>query len=236
MCFEQVSYRSSGLFRLTFAAPAYVPLMLSPVVTFAFFTIVAARTNTTLDATRLFTSLSLLLLLLQPLFYVFAGLMDLMSSLGCFDRIEQFLLADSRTDHRLMTRMSSESLNSYGGARPAAGNEDDIELVNLRTTPSTSANRLSAVSEIISVRDGCFGWTREGEPILRDINFSIQRGQLILLVGPVGSGKSTLLKALLGETPSSKGFVHLSTSRLAWCEQTHWLIVSGATQWTSSSR
>ncbi|MCO5582210.1 hypothetical protein L7F22_036101 [Adiantum nelumboides] len=37
-------------------------------------------------------------------------------------------------------------------------------------------------------------------PVLKDINFNVQRGQLIGITGPVGSGKSSLLLSLMGDT------------------------------------
>ena len=40
--------------------------------------------------------------------------------------------------------------------------------------------------------------------ILKDINFTINDGEFIIIVGPSGSGKSTLLHTLLGlEAPST---------------------------------
>jgi ATP-binding cassette subfamily C (CFTR/MRP) protein 1 len=66
--------------------------MISPVITFAVFTIIALRGNTSLDVSRIFTSLSLIILLTQPLFYVFIGIEELMASIGCFERIGKFLM------------------------------------------------------------------------------------------------------------------------------------------------
>lgn len=43
-----------------------------------------------------------------------------------------------------------------------------------------------------------------------------------MIVGPVGCGKSTLLKAILGEVPCMAGSVHLSSDRVAFCDQTPW--------------
>jgi len=50
--------------------------------------------------------------------------------------------------------------------------------------------------------------------ILRDVNFTLQRGQTVAIVGASGSGKSTLLNLLAGlDTPSS-GTVHLDGTDL----------------------
>ena len=41
-------------------------------------------------------------------------------------------------------------------------------------------------------------WYEESEPILRDLNFTIEPGQMVALVGQSGSGKTTLASILLG--------------------------------------
>ncbi|MEU4469822.1 ABC transporter ATP-binding protein [Micromonospora sp. NPDC023888] len=48
----------------------------------------------------------------------------------------------------------------------------------------------------------------DGTVAVRDVDLTVQRGQLVLVVGPVGSGKSSLLRALAG-------IVH-HTGELAW--------------------
>ena len=45
-----------------------------------------------------------------------------------------------------------------------------------------------------------FGY-EEGNPILKDVNFEIERGKRVAVVGPSGGGKSTLLKLILGYYP-----------------------------------
>src|SRR6056297_4039406 len=43
--------------------------------------------------------------------------------------------------------------------------------------------------------------------ILSDVDFAIERGEIVTIVGPNGSGKSTLLRALIGAVPLSRGHV-----------------------------
>ena len=50
-----------------------------------------------------------------------------------------------------------------------------------------------------------------GESLIKDMNWVVQRGDRIGLVGPNGVGKSTLIKLLLGEYSASKGTIHTGT-------------------------
>lgn len=46
-----------------------------------------------------------------------------------------------------------------------------------------------------------------GRTVLRDVDFCIERGEIVTIVGPNGSGKSTLLRALIGALPARHGDV-----------------------------
>ncbi|KAF2462905.1 putative ABC multidrug transporter [Lindgomyces ingoldianus] len=76
----------------------------------------------------------------------------------------------------------------------------------------------------LAVKDAKFGWEAD-KFVLRNVNFSVARHSLTLVVGPVGSGKSTLCRALLGEMPFSEGFVMVRThhSHVGYCDQTAFL-------------
>ena len=48
----------------------------------------------------------------------------------------------------------------------------------------------------LSVQDGCFSY-RAGQPLLENISFEAERGDVLAILGPNGAGKTTLLKCML---------------------------------------
>lgn len=56
-------------------------------------------------------------------------------------------------------------------------------------------------------------------------SFTTQKhGSLTIIIGPIGSGKSSLLKAIVGETQCTGEMVSVSTSEVAFCDQTPWIM------------
>lgn len=49
--------------------------------------------------------------------------------------------------------------------------------------------------------------TLEGELLLKNVSFSVEKGEALAIIGPNGAGKSMLLRALLGLVPS-KGIIN----------------------------
>src|SRR5947209_7539449 len=44
----------------------------------------------------------------------------------------------------------------------------------------------------------------DGQPVLKGLNFEVERGEVFVVMGPSGSGKSVLLKHIIGlETPDA---------------------------------
>lgn len=54
----------------------------------------------------------------------------------------------------------------------------------------------------------------EGTAILENINFDIQKGEFVYLIGRTGSGKSSLLKALYADLPAEKGEIIIAGHNL----------------------
>merc|ERR1719199_1108840 len=57
---------------------------------------------------------------------------------------------------------------------------------------------------------------------LKDLNLTVQRGQLCMVVGPVGVGKTTILRGILHEL-TVQGCVRVS-GRVAYCSQVPWIM------------
>lgn len=66
---------------------------------------------------------------------------------------------------------------------------------------------------IIQVNDVTVGYDK-GERILHDLNFSIQAGDFVGIIGKNGAGKSTLLKSMRGFLPLDKGEILLADRRV----------------------
>jgi ABC-type multidrug transport system fused ATPase/permease subunit len=180
------------------AVLGYTPLFISPVIVFAF-------TDRTLGLTKIFTSISYILLLASPLGVVFQSLPGFIAALTCLNRIQTFLEEDSRLDFResVQTRQLSEN----------------TEIQEIK--PDDGGCKYPPV---IKISDGGFGW-QANKLNLKDIELNIPKSRLTIVIGPVASGKSTLCKALLGETPIAKGQVvmNFDTGPTGYCDQTPFL-------------
>jgi heme exporter protein A len=62
------------------------------------------------------------------------------------------------------------------------------------------------------------GLSRGGRQLISDLSFSLQSGQLALLMGPNGSGKTTLLRAVAGLAAPSAGTITLQGHSVLQCD------------------
>jgi ABC-type multidrug transport system fused ATPase/permease subunit len=160
----------------------FIPLLIGPPLIFAF-------AQSTLNTSRVFTSLSFLTLMTLPLSQIFQAVPEIVSGFACLGRIQSFLECETREDDRQLLISPETNL--------------EVELV---------------------VKDANFGWDMN-KFVLQNINLSLVRNSLTMVVGPVGSGKSTLCRALLCEMPFHEGPVTLRRHHrhVGYCDQTAFL-------------
>ncbi|MET0959943.1 MAG: ABC transporter ATP-binding protein [Psychrobacillus psychrotolerans] len=65
---------------------------------------------------------------------------------------------------------------------------------------------------VLEVKDVTGGYTRK--PVLHDLNFSIEKGELVGLIGLNGAGKSTTIKHIIGPMNALKGEILLNGKTL----------------------
>ncbi|KAK6823394.1 hypothetical protein RU639_006092 [Aspergillus parasiticus] len=170
-----------------------------------------------LKVSQAITSLSLVNLLVTPLSNLLLAIPDTFASIGCLNRIQEFLKQPNRPEKRQLPQMAgSPSLLSQGSstielspieqhvARPALEKESDI---------------------VLSLNNVHFGW-KPSPPDKSRTSLTLRsspNGNLVMIVGAVGSGKSTFLRGLAGETPVLEGELFIKHPDLAFCEQRSWL-------------
>nr|XP_020831713.1 cystic fibrosis transmembrane conductance regulator isoform X3 [Phascolarctos cinereus] len=62
-----------------------------------------------------------------------------------------------------------------------------------------------------------------GTPVLKNINFKIEKGQLLAVAGSTGAGKTSLLMLIMGELQPSEGKIKHS-GRISFCSQFSWIM------------
>ncbi|KAE8152270.1 putative multidrug resistance protein [Aspergillus avenaceus] len=186
---------------------ANLPAIWSPVISFIVFSI-QARINgsESLTTVRAFTSLSIISLVTSPTEKLLAVLPQIAATLGCFQRLHEYLLSDDRNDTRVYKpTMGSPFADGEGESSDPDGSSvlaNAIEVENATVLPSPKSS----------------------SPAIVDASFTVETGSLTILLGPIGCGKSTLLMAMLGEIPCSSGSISITSKKISICSQTPWLL------------
>ena len=130
-----------------------------------------------MSVSQAITSLTLLNLIDAPLSELTSAIPLGWSAMGCFSRIQTFLLQDSRADARLI---SNSTLN--GIRDRSQPNDGELEL--------SSSLQTSTSNPQVRVENGSFGWSDSTSETVKGVNITISSmRKLTLIIGPVGCGK-----------------------------------------------
>ncbi|XP_071454835.1 multidrug resistance-associated protein 1-like [Hetaerina americana] len=77
-------------------------------------------------------------------------------------------------------------------------------------------------SDSIVIENGSFSWGENECVLLKNIDLSVRKGELVAVIGSVGAGKSSLLSALLGEMDKIAGRVN-TKGTIAYVPQQAWI-------------
>jgi branched-chain amino acid transport system ATP-binding protein len=67
---------------------------------------------------------------------------------------------------------------------------------------------------VLATRAMCTGYA--GQPVVHDLTFDVEPGQVVLLLGPNGAGKTTTMLGLSGELPLISGEVLVNGASTKW--------------------
>ncbi|KAL7928726.1 putative ABC multidrug transporter [Trichoderma chlorosporum] len=188
---------------------------LSPIVVIVA-AVLTAKGSLDFTVSEVFTTLSIVILVSQPISNLVGSYTVFISGLACCGRIQSFLLLDEKDDYRGFTEKFETPLPSPNEKNELLS-EPGMELL---TFPSPTRE---VPSPVVDVRQATFTTNGPRTELLSNINFQLSAGSISMVVGRVGCGKSSLLMGILGELSTISGEVHLATSSVAYCNQTPWL-------------
>lgn len=196
-----------------------LPWFVAPVLTFiAYVAQAKGQGQPSINTTQAFTALSIITLLTAPAAKLLSAVVSTAASVGCFDRIQLFLLAAPRYDQRSVTTCS---ITSKSVAEPANLQDGNVEMTTLvqDSCENGSDPTVAITATRLSIRPN-----PSADLILTDINFAIPAKSFTMIVGPVASGKTTLLRTILGEIqPEDGGSIGIASRRIAYAAQDPWL-------------
>ncbi|KAI9737088.1 MAG: hypothetical protein M1834_000678 [Cirrosporium novae-zelandiae] len=200
------------------ATLSYATVTLYPVLVYASFTAITLRDNVTLDTTRMFASLTLISLLTTPLIQLFQVLPQITSAFRCLVRIQNHLNTSSNID---FLNDNGQKLDDGNNSDTSFLGDQEPGSIKLKDRTSSSCVQKDG-NNMITVEKGDFGWSQGSPPVLRNISLTVNRGELIAIIGPVGCGKSILLKSLVREAVHLlKGSITTSDfAKFAYWDQT----------------
>jgi ATP-binding cassette subfamily C (CFTR/MRP) protein 1 len=207
---------------LAWWAVSLVVTVTSPVLASAgtFATFVLVSEDNILTSAQTFTVLLLFIALRFPISYTGRLIGKASQALDSLRRIDEFVGRELRPEQ------SKDSDQNVSNEPEAPSEKDDDSPVLVvkngvfrfgRSEPLESET-LGESTQTSRASKSIFGFEVSG------IDFSLRRGQVLAVVGPVGSGKSTLINGIMGEVPSTPD-THVSTKgTVAYVSQTAFIL------------
>lgn len=100
---------------------------------------------------------------------------------------------------------------NIGGAKPTFDLLSKLDLQQIYESHDAELDTMhSGFKPQIHVQDLTFSFEGGETPVLKNINFDVDEGQVLAIAGPSGGGKTTLVDLILGLRPISSGGIAVS--------------------------
>jgi ATP-binding cassette subfamily C (CFTR/MRP) protein 1 len=175
-----------------------------PVLTAMMTFITYALTNHGLSPAIVFSSTSLFTSLRMPLIYLPLCAQACVDCWASLLLVQKFLLTDESPAHPLDLELKAA-----------------VEVTNATFRWGTSNSQESTLKSAES--DTNSDNSTSASFVLRNVDLTLRRGELVAVVGSIGSGKTSLIAALTGDMEMASGRVTWGTS-YAVCPQQPWIL------------
>jgi ATP-binding cassette, subfamily C (CFTR/MRP), member 1 len=126
------------------------------------------------------------------------------------------------------TQVSLRRVLNFMALDNVEGPRKDLDSVTEahRGKESASSDKVSKEELAILYKNASYRWEKSSEqPVLKELNLSIKKGELVAIVGAVASGKTSLLMSLLGEMVSDhNGGFSTRKGSVAYVAQQPWVM------------
>lgn len=167
------------------------------------------QTEASIRGNRMASIAKFIRMMLQIIIIGVAGLLVLNNQLSAGGLIASALLM------RRAVAPMDRAISSWKVLVKARNSLDNISTRMDEAAELNASSTLPMPDGYLSVRHASFKYPRSGKPILRDVTFKAQPGEVIGLAGDTAAGKSTLARLLVGLAESSSGYVRLGGIDLA---------------------
>lgn len=170
-----------------------------------------------LSSSDVFTILAIVAILSGSLFKITDSYQYLRATYVSVERVEKYLALPER-EHGRQTDLKSfnTQLETQRGENPD-GNDKVADLGQSSPSADQESDR------VVDFQNLSVAFQGTSKAILSDVNFHIDRGDVVIVAGPTACGKSSLLQTFLGETDVLNGSLYVEDGPKAYCGQTAWI-------------
>jgi ABC-type multidrug transport system fused ATPase/permease subunit len=195
--------------------------VIQPVIIFYAYSVLGNN----LTYAKAFTSLSLFYMLTGPISQLPGFFQHYFNATVACERILKVLNSEDREDY--VTTIENETFAivvenaSFGWV--LKGKVENVEDVSSTTVDKDGKEKGYEMVQLTEVEPSVDDKTNRGLYTLQNLNFSVEKGLLVAVIGSVGTGKSSLIQAMLGEMYKTGGSINLH-GKIAFHSQQPWVM------------
>ncbi|KAJ7454698.1 ABC transporter [Mycena latifolia] len=177
-------------------------------------------TGHALEPSVVFASLTLFNLLRLPLMFLPVSFSSIADALNASHRLYDVFVAETFQDTQLRDDTLDVAVEVHDATFTWDGPPPEVEETKKRKGKKATPLEKAAKAAALAVEQAKIEEEKAFQ--MKNLTFSIPRGQLVAIVGAVGSGKTSLLQGMIGEMRRTTGYTKFGGS-VGYCPQSAWI-------------